>query len=143
MECPFCNGSGHHNYEDCIKCNGTGEYEKPNAQVKKESGSGGMKTILIWVGFFSLILALVYLVVFLKNIGVIYEAAILSLSVISWVIIYRAIRKVISNADKPDHEKLLFIDPDKSMLSNVAGLAFLAVVSVPFILMAFSPVLLF
>jgi len=143
MECPFCNGSGHQNYEDCIKCNGTGEYEQPHVQIQNNSDSEGMKTILIWVGFFALILALVYLVVFLKNIGFIYEAAVLSLSVISWGIIYGAIRKVISNADKPDHEKLLFTDPDKSMLSNVAGLSFLAVVSVLFILMAFSPVLLF
>ncbi len=143
MECPFCNGSGHHNYKDCIKCNGTGEYEQTHVQTSKKSGATGMKTISIWVGFFALILLLVYLVIFIKNIGVIYEATILSLSFVSWIIIYKSIRKVISNGNKPAQEKLLFIDPEKSMLSNVAGVSFMVAVAIPFILMAFSPVLLF
>lgn len=142
MECPFCNGSGHHKYKDCVKCGGTGEYDQVHLPVSKKAESTAMKAILIWIGFFSLIPLLVYLVIFLKNIGVIYEATIIALSSASWIIIYKSIRKVISNAKKPKYEKLLFIDPDKSILSNVAGVSFMVAMAVPFILMAFSPVLL-
>jgi len=142
MECPDCNGSGHHNYKDCIKCDGTGEYIQTKIHQPNKNELSKLKIVLIWLGFFVLLPLLVYLIVFFKKIGIINEVFVIVLSAASWLIIYNSLRKIITNLERPKHERLLFVDPDKSLLGNVINLSIIAVLAVLIFLMAFSPALL-
>jgi hypothetical protein len=96
MECPYCNGSGHHNYNDCIKCSGTGEYEQSTIEHSNSGKSSSFRIVLIWGGFFVLIPLLVYVVIFFQRLGIATEMTLFALSAASWIIIYQAISKLVN-----------------------------------------------
>ncbi len=141
MECPYCNGTGHHNYKDCIKCDGTGDYT-PTLSKSSKTNKASLKSIaLYWLGFFAVTLLLVYAVIFFKEIGIVYEVTLIALSIASWFIIYLSIQKIVLNSRKIKHERLVFYDHDKSLLSNIFGFIFIITLATPIITLAFLPFL--
>lgn len=130
-----------HNYKDCIKCSGTGEYEQVKANPSKPNEVSPMKTVLIWLCFFAVIPLLVYAVIFFERVGVETEVAIFALSAASWIIIYQSIQKLILNSRKPKYERLVFFDPDKSLISNILGFGFIVAVALPVIALACYPLI--
>lgn len=140
MECPYCNGSGHHNYKDCIRCNGTGDYEQPLSKVTTPKANiSPKKLILSWLGFIAMIPLLVYAVIFLKRLGIVYEVSIILLSILSWIIILGAVGKLVLNSKRPKHEKMLFLNPDDSLVEKSFGLAVILVLAVSLISIAVLP----
>lgn len=140
MECPYCNGSGHHNYKDCIKCNGTGDYEQTLSKATTPKATASLKKIILsWLGFFAVIPLLVYAVIFLEQLEIVNEVSIILLSILSWIIILVAVGELILNSKRPKHEKRVFFNSNESLLEKSFGLVFMLVLAISLISIALLP----